>query len=1371
MKKIFPFLLCASVSLWLTVFCAFAQTVNIFVNEQDFTGASNNIPFSIQSYFQSQIQGGSFLLQPQPIPVTPSGGTGYVTLTPGIYDMTFQGIDADVSLLVTNTGSTNLINMTNFVLHGIERFNFTNLNATINYYQTNITTNGVSLLQTNGIALYTNGAGAIIISNTVTTATDPGALHAANNLSDVATPATALANLGGINAGYALNFSTNSTNFSLFIGQAATNIANAVGQSVSNLAGTLSANSTNFSLLIGQAATNIANMVGLSLTNLTLNLSTNSTNFSLSLSTNATNFSLLIGQAATNIANMVGLSLTNLTLNLSTNSTNFSLSLSTNATNFSLLIGQAATNIANAVGLSLSNLALNLSTNATNYAQSLAPGSTNFALTLSTNGTNFSLGLSTNATNYSLLIGAAATNIANAVGLSLSNLTQTLSTNATNFSLTLSANATNYSLLIGTAATNIANAVGLSLSNLTQTLSTNATNFSLALSTNSTNFSLLIGQAATNIANAMGLSLSNLTQTFSTNATNFSLSLSTNATNYANSLSANAAQLTGHNIFTALDDFSAGGVVVSNILDTYGDILLNINSPLSSTAATLTLFNPFNPANNLTLTITALQYAGNLFVAGGGTFGGVINGNGAGVTNVIINQTNLISSAAAYTNFTTTNVNWGTNMGRILYGFYVANGIAVYQVSVNPNLQYVFYSGTNAWETNNATSQGGSQLSDYNGQNGAPYKITNGQIFYPDSNILYLTSYLTNTGAVSAQLYLAGNYAGKFKGDGSLITSLTAANLTGPLPTSTLPANATMTTLATTNSSTGTASFTINYGPGITVNPFQIMMGGTGIFWVDTNGAFNLPPLTSFYWGGGQGYIYFDTNLVTHPAGGEFIFVSNGDLAFGVGYNGWGLSHVQFGGSGAWHDGWYFQYDDAPSASYLTGYSKVIGFHGRYWNGAAQIESSLEPGMQALVVNTNGGGPMMLGLYNPAPVSVGGVGAANAPTGGVLQIGALTNGAIMNGLEINSLYTLTPATTNVLLDFNGISKKNILNLSQAANFVLTNVATLTNKQYETLQYDIYPGTSSYGLTFPTNFIWFTNDVYAANPTSIPASQVMRVVLDVAVGSGITNYTAIYSLASYMPTLDTNAVNFFNQVINNGGSLTSVESNAVNSLVLNLKAGSLWTNVDALYPMVGGTSNSMAVNLVNTNKYKITWHSQASGDFTTNGFTGDGSSKYGDTGFNPFSASSPVYTTNSGSMAVYTKATSPTSGGAFIGADDSNAYAGLSYSSGLSLSGFNAYQGSAGTFTYTAGYQMGTRTSSTTLYLTSGTGGYYSPESNGGTLGVPHQNVYVDATYNGGAANYCNANLSFIWIGGGLSSSQSATLSSIIATFETALSRQ
>jgi hypothetical protein len=95
--------------------------------------------------------------------------------------------------------------------------------------------------------------------------------------------------------------------------------------------------------------------------------------------------------------------------------------------------------------------------------------------------------------------------------------------------------------------------------------------------------------------------------------------------------------------------------------------------------------------------------------------------------------------------------------------------------------------------------------------------------------------------------------------------------------------------------------------------------------------------------------------------------------------------------------------------------------------------------------------------------------------------------------------------------------------------------------------------------------------------------------------------------------DADAVAFFNRVTTAGGTLSTTEKQAVNSLVVALKANSLWTPMKAIYPMVGASAAACAQNLKSssfTGTFTSGW------TFASTGVTPNGTSAYMDTNFVP-----------------------------------------------------------------------------------------------------------------------------------------------------------
>jgi hypothetical protein len=118
------------------------------------------------------------------------------------------------------------------------------------------------------------------------------------------------------------------------------------------------------------------------------------------------------------------------------------------------------------------------------------------------------------------------------------------------------------------------------------------------------------------------------------------------------------------------------------------------------------------------------------------------------------------------------------------------------------------------------------------------------------------------------------------------------------------------------------------------------------------------------------------------------------------------------------------------------------------------------------------------------------------------------------------------------------------------------------------------------------------------------------------------------IASQIASFDADAVAFFTRVTTAGGTLSTTEKQAVNQLVLDLKANSLWTPMKAVYPMVGASAEACKQNLKSasfTGSFSSGW------TFASTGVTPNGSSATFNTGLNPITALSSV---NSNHQAVY-----------------------------------------------------------------------------------------------------------------------------------------
>lgn len=96
------------------------------------------------------------------------------------------------------------------------------------------------------------------------------------------------------------------------------------------------------------------------------------------------------------------------------------------------------------------------------------------------------------------------------------------------------------------------------------------------------------------------------------------------------------------------------------------------------------------------------------------------------------------------------------------------------------------------------------------------------------------------------------------------------------------------------------------------------------------------------------------------------------------------------------------------------------------------------------------------------------------------------------------------------------------------------------------------------------------------------------------------------------TYDSDAQAFFTAT----GITNTIQKNAVNQLVLDIKAASLWSKMKVIYPFVGGTATTHKYNLKDPRDldtaYRITWGGTVVHDST--GIKGNGTSGYGNTHF-------------------------------------------------------------------------------------------------------------------------------------------------------------
>jgi len=152
----------------------------------------------------------------------------------------------------------------------------------------------------------------------------------------------------------------------------------------------------------------------------------------------------------------------------------------------------------------------------------------------------------------------------------------------------------------------------------------------------------------------------------------------------------------------------------------------------------------------------------------------------------------------------------------------------------------------------------------------------------------------------------------------------------------------------------------------------------------------------------------------------------------------------------------------------------------------------------------------------------------------------------------------------------------------------------------TANWNPYPGAVYYLLDVSTSSS-FSTFVYQDQYTTSTSYVVI----------GLSANTTYYYRVRANTEYDVDAQSFFDRVTTAGGTLTTTEKNAVNTLVGRMKIAGIWTSMKAIYPMVGASAAACAQNLKSssfTGTFSSGW------TFASTGVTPNGTSAYMSTGF-------------------------------------------------------------------------------------------------------------------------------------------------------------
>jgi hypothetical protein len=252
------------------------------------------------------------------------------------------------------------------------------------------------------------------------------------------------------------------------------------------------------------------------------------------------------------------------------------------------------------------------------------------------------------------------------------------------------------------------------------------------------------------------------------------------------------------------------------------------------------------------------------------------------------------------------------------------------------------------------------------------------------------------------------------------------------------------------------------------------------------------------------------------------------------------------------------------------------------------------------------------------------------------------------------------------------------------------------------------------------------------------------------------------IASQIASFDADAVAFFNRVTTAGGTLSATEKQAVNQLVLDLKANSLWTPMKAIYPMVGASAAACAQNLKSssfTGTFTSGW------TFASTGVTGNGTSAYMDSGLND----NVNLSLNSAHLSIYSRTNSD---GLFcdigIGRVDTNEINLFSKFVNIFYPRIHNTNSGIANSVSSLGLFISNRVSSSqvrafqnnTLKLITNTSG-----------GKNDENIFLGALNGSPIRFFTSRQYAFASIGDGLTDTQASDFYTAVQAFQTTLSRQ
>jgi hypothetical protein len=232
-------------------------------------------------------------------------------------------------------------------------------------------------------------------------------------------------------------------------------------------------------------------------------------------------------------------------------------------------------------------------------------------------------------------------------------------------------------------------------------------------------------------------------------------------------------------------------------------------------------------------------------------------------------------------------------------------------------------------------------------------------------------------------------------------------------------------------------------------------------------------------------------------------------------------------------------------------------------------------------------------------------------------------------------------------------------------------------------------------------------------------------------------------------------------------ISGINAEAINTLVVDLKAAGFWTGLKAIYPMVGGTATTCKYNLKNPVDSDAAFRLSFGGGWTFSNSGGAIPDGAGGTYADTFFSTSANITPTNGHVSYYSLTQSSLGAGMVeIGNDDGGNEINIAASFGDTFYTFYAGAGGGGTNNSSSqGFYINNRAANTEGWRN----GTRIINTGNGTVSVPTRVLYLAAQNNGSTSNR-NSNRACGYSSIGDTLSDPATYSSIINTYNTTLGR-